>query len=82
MTNNPIRSRLRYLFSIVIFLGPTVATLIYVAAAIASANIESRTMKMSKNPYGNEVNGIAVYENLPIEREGWEDLAIFLCPLH
>ena len=78
MANNLKRLNLRYLSSVVIFLGPTVVTLIYVAAAIASANIESRT----KNPYENGVSGLVAYENLSVDGENWEDLAIFLCPLH
>jgi hypothetical protein len=82
MIDNPKRLNSRYLFSAAIFLGLTAAALIHVTTAIGSANIESRTMGISKSPYENGVSGLAAHENLFVDGGNWEDLAIFLCSLH
>lgn len=81
-TNATTRSKLGYAFFVAIFLVPAIATLIYMVAAIASANIESRTLQMSASLYQNETNGIATQANLPVNEIAWERAAIYICPLH
>ena len=81
-TNATTRSKLGYALFVAIFLVPAIATIIYIVAAIASANIESRTLQTSASLYQNETNGITAQANLPISGSAWERAAIYICPLH
>jgi len=81
-TNATTRSKLGYALFVAIFLVPAIATIIYIVAAIASANIESRTLQTSASLYQNETNGITAQANLSVNGRAWEMAAIYICPLH
>ena len=81
-TNATTRSKLGYAFFVAIFLVPAIAMIIYIVAAIASANIESRTLQTSASLYQNETNGITAQATSPVNGKAWERAAIYICPLH
>lgn len=82
MTAIAKRSKLAYAFLGAMFFGTTLATLIYMVAALASASIESRTLKMPPGLYGNGPSSFATHQDLSAGGATWEKVAIYICPLH
>ena len=70
------RSKLGYTLFVAMFLVPALAMLIYMTAAVASANIESRTMAIEAGLSQGDSNATAH------EAAAWESAALYICPLH